>query len=238
MKAGFKCRNCGKCCSAFYAQINLTIGDLIRISGFLEKPVSYVLENFVGINPFGDPENPTKFSYELGINMPCVLRKNEKCSVYEARPLNCRLFPYWVLVQEFVFNKKEIIDKSYKCMNNLKLKRDKIKKYSDYSKLVGDILMQEASFTDNILYKLKIEHSVNFSENNDYKKILNKYKNKKTNSALKQLETEKIRLAKKLFGKLKNLDIKVIEDEAKKPFLLKIVENNTKRLKEAEDILV
>jgi len=123
-------------------------------------------------------------------------------------------------------------------MNNLKLKRDKIKKYSDYSKLVGDILMQEASFTDNILYKLKIEHSVNFSENNDYKKILNKYKNKKTNSALKQLETEKIRLAKKLFGKLKNLDIKVIEDEAKKPFLLKIVENNTKRLKEAEDILV
>lgn len=238
MKAGFKCRNCGKCCSAFYAQINLTIGDLIRISGFLNKSIKYILRNFVGINPFGNPENPTKFCYELGINMPCVLRKNEKCSVYEARPLNCRLFPYWVLVQAFVFDQNKIIDASYKCMNGLELKRDKIKKYSDYSKLVGDILMQEASLTDNILYKLKIKHSVDLSKNKSYQELVSKYKNKKTNSALKQLETEKIRLAKKLFGKLKNLDIKVIEQEARKPFLLKIVENNTKRLNEAEDILV
>ena len=238
MKAGFKCRNCGKCCSAFYAQINVTIGDLIRISGFLNKSIKYILRNFVGINPFGDPENPTKFCYELGINMPCLLRKNEKCSVYEARPLNCRLFPYWVLVQAFVFDQNKIIDASYKCMNNLKLKRDKIKKYSDYSKLVGDILMQEASLTDNILYKLKIKHSIDLSKNKDYQKLVAKYKNKKTNNSLKQLETEKIRLAKEIFGKLKDSDIKVIEQEANRPFLLKIVENNTKRLEEAEDILV
>ena len=238
MRVGFKCRNCGKCCSAFYSQINITIGDLIRISGFLEKPINYILRNFVGINPFGDPENPTKFSYELGINMPCLLRKNEKCSVYWARPLNCRLFPYWVLVQTFVFNKNKIIDVSYKCMNNLELKRDKIKKYSDYSKLVGDILIQEASLTDNILYKLKIKHSIDLSKNKDYQKLINKYKNKKTNSNLKQLETEKIRLAKKLFGKLKDSNIRVIEDEARKPFLLKIIENNTKRLEEAENILI
>jgi len=238
MEAGFKCRNCGKCCSAFYAQINLTIGDLIRISDFLEKPVSYILKNFVGINPFGDPANPTKFSYELGINMPCLLRKNEKCSVYDARPLNCRLFPYWVLIQEFIFNKKEMIDASYKCMNNLELKKGNLKRYSDYSKLVGDILIQEASLIDNILYRLKIKHSTDLSKNKDYQKLIAKYKNKKTSNNLKQLETEKIKLAKKIFGKLKDSDIKVIEDEAKKPFLLKIVENNTKRLTEAEDILI
>ena len=238
MEAGFKCRNCGKCCSAFYAQINLTIGDLIRISDFLEKPVSYILKNFVGINPFGDPANPTKFSYELGINMPCLLRKNEKCSVYDARPLNCRLFPYWILVQAFVSNKKEIIDNSYKCMNNLELKRRNLRKYSDYSKLVGDILIQEASLTDNILYRLNIKHSVDLSKNKDYQKLIAKYKNKKTNNNLKQLETEKIKLAKEIFGKLEDSDVKVIEDEAKRPFLLKIVENNTKRLTEAEDILI
>ncbi len=238
MRASFKCRNCGKCCNAFYTQINVTIGDLIRISNFLEKPVSYVLKNFVGINPFGDPKNPTKFSYELGVNMPCLLRKNEKCSVYKARPLNCRLFPYWVLVQAFVFNQNKIIDKSYKCMNNLKLGRDKIKKYSGYSKVIGDILIQEASLTDNILYKLNIKHSVDLSKNKDYQELVAKYKNKKTSSSLKQLETEKIRLAKIIFGKLKDSDIRVIEDEARKPFLLKIVENNTKRLEEAENILI
>ncbi len=230
--------NCGKCCSAFYAQINITIGDLIRISDFSEKPVSHVLKNFIGINPFGDPENPTKFSYELGINIPCLLRKNNKCSIYEARPLNCRLFPYWVLVQAFVFNKKEMIDNSYKCMDNLELSGDKIRNYSNYSKLIGNILMQEASLTDNILYRLKIKHSVDLSKNKDYQRIISKYKNKKTKQALKQLETEKIKLARKIFGKLKDSDIKVIEDEAKKPFLLKIVENNTKRLNEAENILV
>ncbi len=238
MRTSFKCMNCGKCCSAFYSQINVTVGDLIRISGFLEKPISYILKNFVGINPFGDPENPTKFSYEPGINMPCLLRKNERCSIYEARPLNCRLFPYWILVQTFVFNQNKMIDKSYKCMNNLKLKKDEIKKYSDYSKIVGDILIQEASLTDNILYKLNIKHSIDLSKNKDYQEIVAKYKNKKTNNTLKQLETEKIRLAKKIFGKLKDSDIKVIEDEAKKLFLLKIVENNTKRLNEAEDILI
>jgi len=237
MRTSFKCKNCGKCCSAFYAQINLTIGDLIRISNFLEKPISYILKNFVGINPFGDPEKPTKFSYEFGINMPCLFRKNERCAIYEARPLNCRLFPYWILVQTFVFNQNKIIDKSYKCMNNLELKKDKIKKYSDYSKIVGDILIQEASLTDNILYKLNIEHSIDLSKNKDYQKLVTKYKDKRTNDNLKQLETEKIRLAKRIFGKLKDSDIKVIEDEAKRPFLLKIVENNIKRLEEAEDIL-
>ncbi|MBU1205219.1 MAG: YkgJ family cysteine cluster protein, partial [Nanoarchaeota archaeon] len=169
---------------------------------------------------------------------PCLLRKNEKCSVYEARPLNCRLFPYWVFVQAFVFNKKEMVDESYKCMDNLELKRDKIKKYSNYCKIIGDTLIQEASLTDNILYKLNIKHSINLSENKDYKKILNKYKNKKTKKDLKQLETEKIRLAKEIFGNLKDSDIRVIEQEANRPFLLKIVENNTKRLKEAENIFV
>jgi Fe-S-cluster containining protein len=237
MRTSFKCKNCGKCCSAFYAQINLTIGDLIRISNFLEKPISYILKNFISINPFGDPANPTKFSYEFGINMPCLFRKNERCAIYKTRPLNCRLFPYWILVQKFVFNQNKIIDKSYKCMNNLELKKDKIKKYSDYSKIVGDILIQEASLTDNILYKLNIEHSIDLSKNKDYQKLVTKYKDKRTNDNLKQLETEKIRLAKRIFGKLKDSDIKVIEDEAKRPFLLKIVENNTKRLEEAEDIL-
>jgi len=104
-------------------------------------------------------------------------------------------------------------------------------------KIVGDILIQEASLTDNILYKLNIEHSIDLSKNKDYQKLVTKYKDKRTNDNLKQLETEKIRLAKRIFGKLKDSDIKVIEDEAKKPFLLKIVENNTKRLEEAEDIL-
>lgn len=121
-------------------------------------------------------------------------------------------------------------------MNNLKLKKDEIKKYSDYSKIVGDILIQEASLTDNILYKLNIKHSIDLSKNKNYQELVAKHK--KTNSALKQLETEKIRLAKKLFGKLNNSDIKVIEDEARKPFLLKIVENNTKRLNEAENIII
>lgn len=123
-------------------------------------------------------------------------------------------------------------------MNNLELKKGNLKRYSDYSKLVGDILIQEASLTDNILYRLKIKHSTDLSKNKDYQKLIAKYKNKKTSNNLKQLETEKIKLAKKIFGKLKDSDIKVIEDEAKKPFLLKIVENNTKRLTEAEDILI
>jgi len=129
-----------------------------------------------------------------------------------------------------------MIDASYKCMNDIELKRSKIKKYSNYSKVIGDILVQETSLTDNILYKLKIKHSINLSKNKDYQKLVAKYK--KTGDNLKQLETEKIRLAKKIFGKLKDSDIKIIEGEARKPFLLKIIGNNTKRLEGIENSLI
>ncbi|MDD5086522.1 MAG: YkgJ family cysteine cluster protein [Candidatus Nanoarchaeia archaeon] len=237
MKSNFQCLNCGKCCNSYYAQINITIGDIIRISDFMKKPISYILKNFIGINAFGDPENPEKFSYEFGINMPCALRKDEKCSVYQARPLNCRLFPYWVLVHASKSGSKDFIDDSYKCMSGINLNEKELKKYDNYVKVIGEALMEEGEFTDKILDDIQIMRSVDLQHNQDYKKIAEKYKDVQKPEDFKKLEEEKIRLAKEIFSELDDHQISLIEEKAKNPDLVEKIKNNTEKIQDAEKIL-
>jgi Fe-S-cluster containining protein len=238
MKSKFKCFNCGKCCNSYYAQINATIGDIIRISDFMKKPISYILKNFIGINAFGDPENPTKFTYEFGINMPCKFRKDNRCSVYNARPLNCRLFPYWVLVQAFKSGNKDIIDELYECMKNLEINNEELKKYSDYVKTIGNILMCEGEITDEILNETIITLSIDLSDNKDYRKIVEKYKNAENTEEIKKMEQEKIRLAKDLFGNLNEAQIRLIKEKLKSLDLINKIRENTEKFNIAEDLLI
>ncbi len=237
MKSKFQCLNCGKCCNSYYSQINVTVGDIIRISDLMKKPIRYILKNFIGINAFGDPENPEKFSYEFGINMPCDLRKDGKCSVYNARPLNCRLFPYWVLVHAFKSGNKDIIDESYECMRDISIDDKELKKYSDYVKVIGEALIEEGEFTDRILDEIQINHSINLNGDKEYKKIVEKYRGIQNNRDFKRFEEEKIKLAKKAFGNLNEDKINLIEKKLKNTDLIKKIKNNTEKIQDAEKIL-
>lgn len=96
----FKCQeSCGgKCCTANWngkaSFVFLTYTDIRRLMRFLKKPPS----EFVEYGEFTSTRftDKTTHQYFLKNNVPsCQFLKDGKCSVYEARPTQCRTFPFW-----------------------------------------------------------------------------------------------------------------------------------------------
>ena len=105
----FKCHHCGECCRNVSAQINLSISDLARICQFLKCEVKEIIPK-IGIIPFLSEND--NFDYELGLNLPCQFRKDSRCTIYPARPLNCRMFPYFIL-------NTDVINPDFFCLKSL-----------------------------------------------------------------------------------------------------------------------
>ncbi len=154
----FLCTHCGACCNETLVQINLTFGDIARISKHLKKSIKDLFdEEIIDFNPFLDPETGN-YDVELGLNKPCLLRENNKCKVYCARPLNCRLFPYWI-IGKFGNETKEMFSDDYKGVANMTLNDKDILKYKEYAMEIGKILLKESKYTDLVVDKIKAELS-------------------------------------------------------------------------------
>ncbi len=152
---GFSCQHCGKCCEDTVVQINLTFGDIQRLSAGSKKSVAELFSaGIVGFNPFFNPESE-KYDIELGLNKPCKLRVNGKCSMYHARPLNCRLFPIWLIARAPADKLPKILSPGFKCGIGLKLSAAEKKAYRHYSDVLGEILLVESEKSDKILGQLK-----------------------------------------------------------------------------------
>lgn len=142
---GFVCNNCGLCCSGDKGiQVNLTLGDIYRICEHELMTIDQFFKDqrYAGLRPFGDPRTPGIFDIDIGLNMPCKFRKDNKCMVYEARPLNCRLFPYWLLLRA----KKPDLDKMLKGRCQYSLDKPYLKMYKEYQDILGQILLKESGY--------------------------------------------------------------------------------------------
>ncbi|MBW2977336.1 YkgJ family cysteine cluster protein [Candidatus Woesearchaeota archaeon] len=133
-----KCNHCGLCCRDPLTQINVTVGDIWRIVDFLKVDIDSLFDK-IGLNPFREPEDEDVYEIDLGLNLPCKFRVDERCSIYPVRPLNCRLFPQWVLTK--ATNPKEVLT-DHKCDYDSS-KREDYKKYVDE---IGKMLIQESQF--------------------------------------------------------------------------------------------
>ncbi len=86
----FKCTGCGKCCTGSPGYVFLALSDLDRLAQhFSLTPKAFA----------------AKYTYRVDekislIDRPgsdhCVFLVDNKCSVYEARPSQCRTFPWWL----------------------------------------------------------------------------------------------------------------------------------------------
>lgn len=86
----FECTACGKCCSnhSGYDFVFLTPQDIRKMAKHLE------LKKNDFIKQFTRPEVADVVLQDKGD--ACIfLGKNGKCGVYQARPLQCRTFPFW-----------------------------------------------------------------------------------------------------------------------------------------------
>jgi len=198
MKNKFKCLHCGKCCDKVYTQINITIGDILRILSSINLDAKTLFEKYIGINPFPS-EQENVYDYELGLNIPCKFRKDGKCTIYKARPLNCRMFPYWIMAKIPKEKIKEIVDSSYSCIHNTKIDAKTEKKYKDYVKQVGFLILQESRMTDDIMNYLKFKRNIDISKK--AKAIEKKFKKSKGREFEKKIQEAKIKLCISLLDK-------------------------------------
>jgi uncharacterized protein len=86
----FECTQCGDCCTGAPGYVWVTNEEIAALAGELKLPVEEFEQRFVrkvGIR---------KSLIEYG-NGDCVFfdGQSRKCTVYEARPKQCRTWPFW-----------------------------------------------------------------------------------------------------------------------------------------------
>ncbi len=94
----FKCTGCGACCTGSPGYVWLEESDIVRMMEFLKLDRDSFLKNYcrsVG-NRISLIEDSKTYD--------CVFLKNNKCSLYNARPKQCRVYPFW---DEVIKSKKD-----------------------------------------------------------------------------------------------------------------------------------
>lgn len=88
------CSTCqGRCCTGESGYIYVTKDEITKISELLELDIKDFMQQYLfkKLYKYSIKENKFADSYE------CVFydRKSNGCNIYEARPLQCRTFPFW-----------------------------------------------------------------------------------------------------------------------------------------------
>ena len=86
----FSCLGCGRCCRGEPGAIWLTRAEEKKISQYLGIAEDLFISDFC-TRKWGN------LSIREKINGECVFYQpsSNKCGIYEFRPLQCRLFPFW-----------------------------------------------------------------------------------------------------------------------------------------------
>ncbi|AKJ64151.1 YkgJ family cysteine cluster protein [Kiritimatiella glycovorans] len=84
----FRCRRCGQCCRR-RGYVWLETHDVERLAEFLGIDTDTFLDRFTRIA--GRARDLSLIENDDG---SCVFLKNGRCEVYQARPLQCRTFPW------------------------------------------------------------------------------------------------------------------------------------------------
>ena len=86
----FKCTGCGKCCTGPSGSVNLSQVDLERLANFLHQPVGTFVRKYTRTT-----KGP-RVLIDRADSHDCVFLIDKTCTVYEARPTQCRTYPWWL----------------------------------------------------------------------------------------------------------------------------------------------
>ncbi len=84
---GFVCRGCGDCCRG-EGFVSVTLEEMRRMSALLNISEEEFLEHYAFRSAFGD------YWLKEQENRDCIFLRNNRCLVHEAKPAQCRNFPY------------------------------------------------------------------------------------------------------------------------------------------------
>ncbi|MFH1316636.1 MAG: YkgJ family cysteine cluster protein [Candidatus Woesearchaeota archaeon] len=164
----FKCVHCGHCCINKSVQASITLDDIKRISEFTGNDHNFLINNnFIGLVASGTSE-PNVFDIDIGLKYPCKFRKNNMCSIYEARPLNCRIFPLF-LIAEIPFRRlKEYLDEDFKCRDHIEDDKENLKQIREYKKNIGSQILKESERTDQFMKNNNLAKKIDISQNQNF----------------------------------------------------------------------
>ena len=111
----FKCQGCGECCSSTQeGYVFIYQSDVNRIQAFLDLPITEIAQKYITVADYeytiwdkdlrdtGKREHLATLILNYGASQDCIFltRKDGKafCNIYEARPLQCQLYPFWNIV--------------------------------------------------------------------------------------------------------------------------------------------
>lgn len=86
----FGCTECGNCCSDTSGYVELTEAEAENIAGFLKLSEADFLEKYVELR-----DQESAFRLKSHENGDCIFLVENRCTIYPARPLQCRTFPFW-----------------------------------------------------------------------------------------------------------------------------------------------
>jgi len=88
----FECTRCSKCCRHTPGYVFLSPADLVALSECLRLTKEEFLRQYGRTIDLGVAR---RVSLTEKPNLDCILWEKDGCSQYEARPLQCRSFPFW-----------------------------------------------------------------------------------------------------------------------------------------------
>lgn len=87
----FKCTECGKCCTGTSGFVWITEDEMMGMAQALKMSLSSFKKQYTRQrdNRYALTERKN------GANYDCIFLEGKKCSLYMARPKQCRTFPWW-----------------------------------------------------------------------------------------------------------------------------------------------
>jgi Fe-S-cluster containining protein len=96
----FECQGSGACCKyrGSYSYVYLDLEDRRRMAKFFKLPVASFTKKYC--------EKDEGYFYLKNPQADCEFLDQKKCTIYEARPKQCRTWPFWpeLLNNEKVWN--------------------------------------------------------------------------------------------------------------------------------------
>jgi Fe-S-cluster containining protein len=85
----FQCQGSGKCCASrgSYGFVYLTLADRRRLAAFLNMPTREFTRRYC--------RKTDGYFHLTGPEPDCIFLAGKRCSVYAARPIQCRTWPFW-----------------------------------------------------------------------------------------------------------------------------------------------
>lgn len=88
----FKCTGCGKCCTGKPGYVWVSETEMQEMANTLNITLDLFKRKYTRIR-----EQKYALVEKIGLSgeHACVFLKDNQCLVYQARPLQCRTFPWW-----------------------------------------------------------------------------------------------------------------------------------------------